>query len=115
MLYARWLYPAAPCLKSMDAFAFEFSLVPTLEHIDHLKVDFMIVRRRRLFWLERGNEANHMRLHHAVGGRCDTQIAVFRVVAKPFRKIGLAMMTDCEFLFRSRLPASGWLRGSFCL
>ena len=76
MLYARGLYPTTSRLEHMGAFAFKFRFVPTLEHINHLEVDVVIVRGRRLFRLERRNEADHMRLHHAAGGSRDTQIAI---------------------------------------
>ena len=70
-----------------------------------MKVDFVVVRRRRLFRIKRRNETDDMRLHHAAGGSRDAQIAVLCVVAQSFRKIGVAMMADSEFLLRPKLLA----------
>ena len=82
-----------------------FGLVPALEHIDHLEVDVVIVRRRHLLWPKRRNEADDVSPRHTAGCLCYPEIAVLGVCAQSLIEIGFAVMADGEFVFRPRLRA----------
>ena len=97
-----WIQHAAG-VERVHAFALEFAFDPALEHVDHLEFDVVIMRRRHLFRLERRDEADDMRLHHAAGRRRDAEIAVFGVSAQALVEIRLAVMADGEFVLRPRL------------
>ena len=102
VLDLRRLDPARAGAEGVHAFALELAFDPALEHIDHLELDVVIMRRRHFFRPERRNELDDMRLHHAGGRRRDAEIAVFGVSAQPGVEVLVAVMADGEFVFRPR-------------
>src|SRR5262249_41324489 len=103
VLDARRLDPARAGMERMRAFAFELALDPPLEHIDHLEIDVVIMPLGDFFRAERRNKTDDVRLHHAIGCRRDTEVAVLGVRAQALVEIFLAMMAEGETLRLSRL------------
>src|ERR1700752_5127207 len=86
----------------MRALAFEFGLEPTLQHVNELEVDLMVMALAELLGKWR-DHADHLRGRKALGRSGDAEGAIGRIWPQPISlEVGLVQVTDGETLLPAR-------------
>ena len=103
VLDARGLDPAAARLHRDRALPLELRRHPALEHVDHLKIDLVVVQLRDFLGPKGRQQADHVGLDEPVGRLGQAQVAVLRVPTQAIRpEILFPEMTHRETLRRRR-------------
>src|SRR5262249_52960545 len=89
------LQPARTFAHGDHAGAFVLAFDPTLENIDHLKLDLVEVAFGHFRRIAGGDRFDLMRPHHTSGRPGDAEIAILRVATQPlFERVEPVMRGD---------------------